>query len=142
MPGDLGADRAGVGGVGPFERRCDPQVQQPPRGGLTPSRGDLAELVVAEPVGVHVLLAEDAPPPELVEAVEEHVVGVACRRGQHVDAELAPDRRRHLDELLAGAESCASRASRTVCTRLLTGAPGRQPQTASTTKSGLPSVSA
>src|SRR6185312_17286313 len=93
VPGDLGARRTRVDGVRVLEGGGDAQVQQAPSGRAHAERGDLAEPVVAEPVGVRVLLAQDATAPELVEAVEEDVVGLARRGSEHLDAELAADRR-------------------------------------------------
>jgi hypothetical protein len=61
--------------------------------------GDLANLVVAEVVGISPMLVHDPAPPQLVEAAHERIViVVACAR-QDVEVKRPPDHRRDAGHL-------------------------------------------
>jgi len=67
VPGELPADLPGLPGVDLLKRTSDQQMRAHPLGPAHVPVGDLADLVVAEVVRLGALLADDPPPPQLVQ---------------------------------------------------------------------------
>src|SRR5690242_11017552 len=102
--------------------------------------GGVPDPAVAEVVGVRPVRAEDPAAPQLVQRGYERLPIQAGRGGQHVRGERPPDGRSDPPTAAASGDSRASRPVITACTfEEVAGASGRS---ASTTNSGLPSLSA
>src|SRR5437879_3484801 len=71
-----------------------PEVVIAALGGAQRLIGGFPDAAVAKVVGVPLVGAHDAAPPELVEAADERLVVELARFGQHRGGELATDRRR------------------------------------------------
>ena len=74
------------------------------RCGAAPGRaeggvGDLADAVVGEVVGVGALVADDPPPPQLVQAADQGLLVGLAGLGEHVGGELAADGGGHADQV-------------------------------------------
>ena len=125
-------------------------VQEAPLGGARLAVGHVPQLVVGEVVSVRPLLADDAPPPQLVERAHDPLL-VAHQAHEDVEVEGAAHHGRGGGVSRAWSESWARRPAITACARggrpgiPCSGAPGAPPPpsalTVSTMKRGLPSVS-
>ena len=97
--GELGAHRAGVAGVQRGEGGRHGEVVAPSAHRALAEVGDLAQLVVAEVVGIGAALGDDAPPPQLVQGGHQHVLTDVGGPGQQLGREGEADRRRDVGEL-------------------------------------------
>ena len=89
----------------PGRRRAAAPGRGPPAGGCGGAGraeggvGDLADAVVGEVVGVGAPVADDPPPPQLVQAADQGFLVGLAGLGEHVGGELAADGGGHADQV-------------------------------------------
>jgi hypothetical protein len=99
MDRNLAADGIEIACMQVFQRLRDGGVVAPPPGGAEGEVGNLADLVVAEVVGVGAPLAHDTAAPEFVQSANQRLFAGVARIREDSRRELSADRRGEADQI-------------------------------------------